>query len=197
MQVNRVPRVDFAPDRKSILGNGYPVNNASGIAVASCPVHYTDTDVLGEVGKRFYFELLITVFESTTASFAIGYSPVTEAITTAANGASPDGQRYMYRNDGAIFVNEINEGSAVSFTLGDVIGAEIDFTNNVIRFYKNGVEVGDTYDVDIAASHQRTPMRARIDSASSAASHRAYQARFGADIQYLPAGCLAYDWQNA
>jgi hypothetical protein len=197
VQIRYSPLVDFAPDRKSIIGNGYVINNGVGIAVASCPVHYTDSDVLGEVGKRFYFELLITVFVGTTASFAIGYSPVTEEDTSDATGVSPNGQRYMYRNDGAIFVNEIREGTTVTFTLGDVLGAEIDFTNNVIRFYKNGVEVGDTYDVDIATSHRRTPMRARIDSASSAGSYRAYQARFGADIQYLPAGCLAYDWQNA
>jgi hypothetical protein len=191
-------RADLTADRKGIIGTGVAALNS--VAYASA---FVDAGIknLGVSEQRFYFEVVFTTFESTNGESGIGFVPGLNHETSEISGFSSFGSNYrkgfyLYRNDGRIYEGAVWIGTGPSYGLGDVIGAEIDFASKVVRFYKNGILIGDMYGVDLLTEHADVPFRAVIHAADSQNTDRRCTVRFAKnELQYLPVGALPYDYR--
>lgn len=186
--------LEMTADARSIVSAGANVYVESYDALASGTVSRNDHD--GD--QRFYFEMYCDEFEVTIGYTAIGFSVSGSAAAIEITGTGDKASGiYCIRNDGIIYENGNRIGNIAGFTTGDVIGAEIDFADGVVRFYKNGVEAGSQYGIDLTSVHRDCHMVGRVWATATQNVLRRMTMRFADDIQYLPAGCLPYDWQNA
>jgi hypothetical protein len=105
---------------------------------------------------------------------------------------------YGYENKGRITANNVINGTTVAFynvdgNTADVVGVGVNFINNTIGFYLNGLlQITVTLDVE----HRNGPLRAAVIPTSAKSVERGLTCNFKGPFFALPSGFVAYDWEN-
>jgi hypothetical protein len=150
--------------------------------------------------QSYYYELTVSsqIAASDRAGVTVGPINAEWADSDVTNGVGT----YWFSNNGNTYKGSTSTllYNGASWTDGDVIGAEVDYTDEVIRFYKNGVQQGSDiamYD-DRNFRHKQLPTQSVVYWGTQKPSSGSFGFTGSVNLKgpftYKPSGCVAWDW---
>lgn len=158
--------------------------------------------------KKYYFEATVTSFGTggTSDYYGVGFAPFESQLQSPRGTNTGFGSQqafgaynnqYAYQSSGKVYADGALDGTYTAWSVNDIIGCAIDFTNWQISFYRNGTLVRT---VSIANDRAREGLWSGVAAWISPATV-ALQARFTFNFKgpfggRKPSGFVAYDFDN-
>lgn len=102
-------------------------------------------------GGAHYAEVLIEAISTTVAALRVGIAPTN---VSRYSNIGDNADTFSYRCDGAKFFEGAFSAGYAAYAAGDSVGVGVDFDNETIEFFKNGVSNGvESVVFDAAAAY--------------------------------------------